>query len=264
MKKFIVAAFICMTIPLVAAGCQKKTVEVSPEAGETAVAESSAPAAAGSSAGQPPAPAALSGTVAETMTTAGYTYVNVDTGAEKVWAAAPAFEVKEGDRVSVPPGAAMPNYYSKSLDRTFDVVYFVGAISVGDEAATQEAMPALPPGSHPAPVVDAAEISFEGIAASEGELTVGELFEKGSDLAGTVVTLRGKVVKFSTQIMGKNWLHLQDGSGSEGTNDLTVTTTTTVKVGDVVLVSGVVSIDRDFGYGYEYEVILEDARVTVE
>jgi hypothetical protein len=64
--------------------------------------------------------------------------------------------------------------------------------------------------------------------------------------------------------MGKNWLHLQDGSGSEGTNDLTVTTGTTVKVGDMVLVSGVVSVDRDFGYGYSYEVIIEDAEVTVE
>ena len=262
MKKFIVAAFICMTIPLVAAGCQKKTVEVSQEASETAVAESSAPAAAGSSAGQPPAPAALSGTVAETMTTAGYTYVNVDTGAEKVWAAAPAFEVKEGDRVSVPPGAAMPNYYSKSLDRTFDVVYFVGAISVGDEAATQEAMPALPPGSHPAPVVDTAEISFEGIAASEGELTVGELFEKGSDLAGTVVTLRGKVVKFSTQIMGKNWLHLQDGTNHQGKNDLTVTTMAVANKGDTVVVRGKLAADKDFGAGYLYDFIIEDAEVT--
>lgn len=64
--------------------------------------------------------------------------------------------------------------------------------------------------------------------------------------------------------MGKNWLHLQDGSGVEGTNDLTVTTTTTVKVGDVVLVNGVVSVDRDFGYGYSYDVIIEDAEVTVE
>ena len=76
--------------------------------------------------------------------------------------------------------------------------------------------------------------------------------------------VRGKVVKFLPQIMGKNWLHLQDGSGSEGSNDLTVTTATTVNVGDVVLVSGVVSVDRDFGFGYEYDVILEDAEVTVE
>jgi hypothetical protein len=64
--------------------------------------------------------------------------------------------------------------------------------------------------------------------------------------------------------MGKNWLHLQDGSGSEGTNDLTVTTTATAEVGDLVLVNGKVSVDRDFGYGYTYEVLLEDAEITVE
>ena len=91
-----------------------------------------------------------------------------------------------------------------------------------------------------------------------------EIIAGRKDLAGEQVMVRGKVVKFLPQIMGKNWLHLQDGSGSEGTNDLTVTTMTTVKVGDLVLVSGVVSIDRDFGYGYEYEVLLENAKVTVE
>jgi hypothetical protein len=64
--------------------------------------------------------------------------------------------------------------------------------------------------------------------------------------------------------MGKNWVHLQDGSGSEGTNDLTVTTDAMVKVGDLVLVNGMVAIDRDFGHGYSYTVILEDAEVTVE
>ena len=259
MKKFITAAFICMTIPLFFAGCEKKTVEAPPEAGEPAVAESSAPAAVETAAGQP---AALSGTVVETMTTEGYTYVNVDTGTEKVWAAAPAFEVEEGDKVSIPPGAAMPNYYSKSLDRTFEVVYFVGAISVGGEAVMVEPMPALPPGSHPAPVVDTAEMSFEGIAPAEGELTVGELFEKGSELAGTEVALRGKVVKFSSQIMGKNWLHLQDGTNYQGKNDLTVTTMAVAGKGDTVVIRGMLTADKDFGAGYRYDFIIEDAEVT--
>ncbi len=91
-----------------------------------------------------------------------------------------------------------------------------------------------------------------------------EIFGNRSNLAGKHVLVRGKVVKFLPQIMGKNWLHLQDGSGSKGTNDLTVTTGAIAKVGDVVLVNGVVSVDRDFGFGYSYEVILEDAKVTVE
>jgi hypothetical protein len=108
------------------------------------------------------------------------------------------------------------------------------------------------------------QIEVNGIKRAKDGKNVAEIFAARKDLAGEQVMVRGKVVKFLPQIMGKNWLHLQDGSGSEGSNDLTVTTTTAVKVGDVVLVNGVVSVDRDFGFGYEYDVILEDAEVTVE
>jgi hypothetical protein len=72
------------------------------------------------------------------------------------------------------------------------------------------------------------------------------------------------VVKFSQQIMGKNWIHLQDGTGAAGTNDLTVTTDGTANTGDTVVVTGVVTTDKDFGYGYKYDVILENATVTIE
>ncbi len=108
------------------------------------------------------------------------------------------------------------------------------------------------------------QTEVSGITRAKDGKNVAEIFAGSGELAGKQVMVRGKVVKFLPQIMGKNWLHLQDGSGVEGTNDLTVTTTTTVKVGDVVLVNGVVSVDRDFGYGYSYDVIIEDAEVTVE
>ena len=85
-----------------------------------------------------------------------------------------------------------------------------------------------------------------------------------AERAGKPVTLRAKVVKYSPQIMGKNWLHLQDGSGAAGSNDLTVTSDVTANVGDTVLVKGPLTLDKDFGYGYKYDVILEDAKVTVE
>ena len=78
--------------------------------------------------------------------------------------------------------------------------------------------------------------------------------------------MRGKIVKYNSQILGKNWLHLRDGSGSveKMDHDLMVTTSTKVKVGDTVLVEGIVSLNKDFGAGYKYEVILDDAKVTVE
>jgi hypothetical protein len=65
--------------------------------------------------------------------------------------------------------------------------------------------------------------------------------------------------------MGKNWLHVRDGSGAEGTNDLTVTTAGAMpNVGDTVVVTGPVVLNKDFGMGYQYDVLIEDAQVTVE
>ncbi len=206
------------------------------------------------------------GKVAETMNSGGYTYVQVDTGSESVWAAAPEFAVKVGDPVIVPEGMPMVNYHSKTLDRTFDTVYFVPSIMVGGEMGSAPAnaqMPAGHPpinGSTPAP----ADVDFSGLAKPEGGKTVAEIFSSKGELSGKEVSIRGKVVKFSPEIMGKNWIHLQDGSGAEGTNDLTVTTSVMAKVGDTVLINGVLATDKDFGYGYKYDVIVEDAKVTVE
>ncbi len=123
-------------------------------------------------------------------------------------------------------------------------------------------MPAGMPEGHPAPQATAVEIT--GVAKAAGGKTVGEIFAATADLAGKEVLFRGKVVKFNSGIMGKNWLHVQDGSGAAGTNDLTVTTDAVAKVGDTVLVKGVLGTDKDFGFGYKYAVIVEDAAITVE
>ncbi len=111
-----------------------------------------------------------------------------------------------------------------------------------------------------------AKVDVSGIAKAEGGKTIGELFAERADLSGKEVTVRGKVVKFTANIMGKNWLHIQDGSGDSAakTNDLTVTTIGTVKQGDTVLVTGTLAVDRDFGSGYKYDLIIEEAKVTAE
>ena len=130
-------------------------------------------------------------------------------------------------------------------------------------AAMPEGMGAAPP--HPVPASDAAPVDLTGIAKADGGKTVAEVFAEKDALAGKPVTFRGKVVKANSAIMGKTWIHVRDGSGAEGTNDLTVTTTSTApNVGDTVLVTGPVSLNKDFGMGYQYDVIVEDAQVTVE
>jgi len=225
----------------------------------------------------------FSGKVVETMSTAGYTYVLVDTGSKKLWAAAPQFEAKVGDKVSVAAGTPMTNYHSKSLNRDFDEVCFTGSIAINSgDSAPSGATPKLPPG-HPAlngsptpalppghPSITgspaAPKLDLTGIKRADGGKTIHEIFAAQSKLAGKSIAVRGKVVKYNSQILGKNWLHIRDGSGSDlnSDNDLTVTTTNDAKLGDTVLVTGKVSTKKDFGAGYKYDVILEDAKVAVE
>ncbi len=82
-------------------------------------------------------------------------------------------------------------------------------------------------------------------------------------LTGSTVTVRGRVVKFNGGILGRNWIHLQDGTGdaTQGTHDLTVTTDAKAAVGDVVTITGMLVVDQDFGAGYAYAVLLESASV---
>ncbi len=219
-----------------------------------------------------PAVQGKTGTVVETMNSGGYTYILFDTGSEKLWAAAPEFVVKAGDPVIVPDGMPMQNHTSKTLDRTFELIYFVDSVLVGgaQAAATPGAMPEGHPSmdaaaeGHTRPEVAKADVDMSGLTKPEGGKTVGEIFAEKDALSGQAVTIRAKVAKFSPEIMGTNWLHLQDGTGAAGTNDLTITSSATVNVGDTVLVKGVVTTNKDFGFGYKYDVIIEKAEVTVE
>ena len=109
------------------------------------------------------------------------------------------------------------------------------------------------------------EVDLSGIAKAEGGKTVAEVFAEKDALGGKPVTVRGKVVKVNAGIMGKNWLHVRDGSGADGTNDLTVTTAGELPaLGATVVVTGPVALNKDFGMGYTYDVIVEDAEVKVE
>lgn len=211
----------------------------------------------------------LEGKVVETMNAASYTYVQVETGGQKVWAAAPQFSVKAGDTVSIGDARPMPNYHSKTLNRTFDVVYFSGDVRVNGQRPAQDAAAApsadLPAG-HPAPGVKAgpAAPDLSGIKKAANGQTVAEIYADKAKLTGKPVAVRGRVVKFNAMIMGKNWIHIRDGSGAEGTNDLTLTTLDKAKVGDLVVITGELKANRDFGGGYRYPLIVEDAKVAVE
>lgn len=217
------------------------------------VAASSSPAQQARDPHATAAPSSIAGSVLETMNSGGYTYVLIDTGTHKLWVAGPQTSAKLGAAVSASGLMSMRDFESKTLERTFDVIYFAAQITTSDLSASHAGAP-----SSGEPSV---QLSAD-IAPAQGGQTVQDIFQKRDQLVGQEVLIRAEVVKFNADIMQTNWIHIQDGTGSKGTNDLTVTTTATLAVGDQVLVRGVLIADKDFGYGYKYDLIIEDATVT--
>jgi hypothetical protein len=189
----------------------------------------------------------------------------VSTPTGDIWAATGHFDVKVGDRVVVPLETPMENFQSKTLNRTFPVIYFTTQIRHEGEPAPA----AAPAGEAPKPMVShdssaAAPVVVEKIAPPAGATSVAALWSGRKALSGKTVTVRGQVVKFNGGILGRNWMHLQDGSGTaaDGTNDITVTSAEEAKVGDIVTVTGTVVTDKDFGAGYAYKAMIEGAKIV--
>ncbi len=226
-----------------------------------------------------------SGTVVETMNAPGYTYMLVADGGGQTWVAIPETKVETGAKVRYSKGMEMKNFTSKTLNKTFETIIFsAGLVADAGEAppaaaadnsfaaavkseqagagaapAAAQVMPQSSGGSSGA-VAPLQEISVAKAEAENG-YAVEELFAKAKELNGKKVRLRGKVVKFSPNIMGKNWVHVQDGTGNplSNTHDMVVTTGETVAVDTVVTLEGILAADKDFGAGYKYAGIIEQA-----
>ena len=182
----------------------------------------------------------ISGTVVETMSAGGYTYARLDSN---IWVAGPETPLTVGTKLARMEGNAMPNFHSNTLNRTFPQIYFIN--SFGPHAA--------------AAAVTAPPTRNEKVAVAPGGKTVADIFAGKDALAGKSIVVRGKVVKLNTGIMRRNWIHLRDGTGAAGTDDLLVTSQDTVTLGDTVTVTGTVATHQDFGAGYAYDVIVENA-----
>lgn len=202
--------------------------------------------------------AAITGKVLEATNAASYTYLRLETSLGEVWAAVPETKKAVGETVTLENPTPMKNFTSPTLKRTFDTILF--ATLAGEAVAAPVAAPA-----HAAASAPVANIAVEKATGPDAR-TVAEVWAQKAALKGQKVTVRAMVVKATDGVMGKNWLHLRDGTGSEATKDLdlTVTSANTASVGDVVTVSGVVQTDKDLGAGYTYEVLVEDALVIKE
>ena len=205
------------------------------------------------------------GPVLETMNAAGYTYVRVDCGEARIWAAGPQAAVSVADEVVIPLDMPMKDFHSDALRRDFDWVFFVTHIQRVEDIRDDETTRATIARAHGGDAGDEKPaVDFSRLERPDGGKTISEIFTDKQELTGKRVLVRAKVIRFTEGVLGKNWIHIQDGSGRPGSNDLTVTTEQRVRVGDAVLVRGTVALDRDFGLGYRYDVLLEDAAVTVE
>jgi len=214
-----------------------------------------------------PVPAGMvRGTVLETMDSGGYTYVLVETAQDPLWAAGPRTTAKVGDVVEISQGMPMHQFESKTLDRTFDVLYFVKSIVnlTTPNPAPNSATPAPAQTSTSQPA--AKEIGDVNVAEFEPGKNTAWVYANKNSLADKPISLRGKVVKYNSNILGWNFIHIQDGSGdvADGNNDLTVISKATTAAGETVVLTGTGILDKDFGSGYRFPVLMDDASITIE
>lgn len=249
-----------------------------------APAASGSPEASASASDASMEPIPLHGKILETFDSGGYTYVRLDSGAKESWAAMPPTPVTVGEEVTLAGVMMMPNFHSTTLNRTFDEIFFAsGLLEPGEAEAAgmnQESAPAASPGgwtgaiqstgatASPQAETQPQAVPFEQIkvekASGPNSYTVSELFARSAELDGKPVMLKAQVVKIANNIMDKNWIHLQDGSGDPKQNnfDLVATTATVLQINDIVTVEGKLTIDKNVGSIHKYPILLDDATIT--
>ena len=207
----------------------------------------------------PPGDAVIKGVVLEVKDAGSYTYLRLKTKEGETWAAVGKAPVGKGAKVTIENVMVMNNFESKALNRTFKTILFgtLGGAGGSAPAAGQDKVTAH---AGMASTADAGDTHVPKASGANAR-TVAEILTKVADLKDKPVLVRGRVVKYNPGIMGKNWIHLRDGSGSaaDSTNDVLVTTLQQAKAGDVLTVKGVVRTDKDFGSGYSYKVLIEEA-----
>ena len=195
-------------------------------------------------------------TVKEAMNAAGYTYMLVSEGRMEQWLAVNEMDVNIGTTYYYRGGLKMANFKSRELDRVFESIIFVDQISLE---------PPLPPEEVSVSTAHSTTIPVEkqdiSVDVAEGGISIADLVSEKESYEGKTVRIRGQVTKYNADIMDKNWIHLQDGTEYDGTFDLTITSDIAVETGKTLTFEGKIALDKDFGFGYFYEIIMEEAKI---
>jgi len=193
--------------------------------------------------------------VEEVIQAGSYTYLKVKEGSDQYWTAITKRQIEKGEEFYYSGALEMKNFESKELQRTFDTIYFIQEISK-QPSATANNVPATVPHGKQMPK-QKKDISVEPVT---GGITIEKLYSHRNSYADKTVKIRGQVTKFNANIMGKNWVHIQDGTKDSENFDLTITTKEIVKVGDVIIFEGKITLNKNLGAGYFYDVIMEEAK----
>ncbi|MBT5934824.1 GW dipeptide domain-containing protein [Sulfurimonas sp.] len=190
------------------------------------------------------ASASCTGIVLETLSSGGYTYMKVEESKKTYWIAMTQRDVKVGDAISYSEQGWMKDFHSKTLDRTFESILFASDAPTNTHIKAPSKKASIMESSH----------------TSSSSISIADLFKNRDKYVGKIVTVKGKVTKTSAQIMKLNWIHIQDGSNFHDMNDLVFTSTQNApQVGEIVYAKGLVVKDKDFGYGYFYPLIIQEA-----
>jgi len=205
----------------------------------------------------------IKGEVLEVRDVDTFTYLRLKTSEGEKWAAISKAPVKKGAEVTIENVVMMKDFESKSLKKTFDTIAF-GRLA-GTDTGTGAAPATTDLSQFHGGISQSTDVGNVKVAKASGPdaRTVAEIVTKRTELKDKPVTVRGKVVKFTGGVMGKNWIHLRDGSGSsaENTNDIVVTTKDETQIGEVVVAKGVVRTDINLGSGYAFAVLIDEAKL---
>ncbi len=195
------------------------------------------------------------GTVLESSTGGGYSYMKIDENGKKFWIAGPQTRHGKGDRVSFDEQMWMRDFHSKALDRKFDSIMFVGTIQSASSKTSSPAQKTVRAKTQKPALAKTAKTLKPAVL-----YPVRELYAQKDKLNGKLVRVKGKVMKVSSGIMGRTWVHIQDGTIYMGNSKVIFTSRDdTAEVGSEVTAQGRLEADKDFGAGYFYSVIVEDS-----
>ncbi len=199
--------------------------------------------------------------VEEVIPAATYLYLRGINDDKEVWMAVNKMDVVTGDTIFFSQSMEMKNFKSPTIDKEFASILFVSDPVKG--TVTSSGMNNGIMGSgQPHPSIKTESKEDINIGKAAGGYSVAEIYSGKADLSGKTVKVKGKVVKVNVSIMDRNWVHIQDGTEAGGKFDLLITTTQEAEVGDIIEAEGTLILDKDFGSGYKYDVLVQDAKLT--